>query len=108
MKTIKYIVVVICMFVFFISCKNNVALTEKNGKYYLDGKIFTGVAVEYYKNGNKAYEGEIVDGLREGKWDWYYEDGKARLEENYTKGKLAGKKVAWDESGKVISDKEVE
>jgi antitoxin component YwqK of YwqJK toxin-antitoxin module len=108
MKAIKYIIIIISALTFFASCKNNVALTEKNGKYYLNGKIFSGTAVEYYTNGNRAYEGKIVNGLREGKWDWYYENGVTRLEENYSNGKLTGKKIAWDESGKIVFEGEVQ
>ena len=41
----------------------------------LKGKPFTGVCVDYYKNGQKASEVHYKDGREEGLWTEWSEDG---------------------------------
>ena len=51
----------------------------ENGEYYI-GKILNeaphGTGKLYYKNGNIKYEGEFVDGKKEGNGKYIYENGK--------------------------------
>ena len=58
--------------------KGNKTYELKNGK----GKIW-----EYYKNGNKEFEGDYLNGERNGKGKEYYENGKLKFEGKYSYGK---------------------
>lgn len=42
----------------------------------LNGEPYTGPVVDYYDNGRLKLEGYFKDGLRTGKWTYYYENGK--------------------------------
>jgi antitoxin component YwqK of YwqJK toxin-antitoxin module len=44
-------------------------------------------------------EGEMVDGLREGTWTWFYEDGQTHWEIEYEAGLKNGSEVGWHENG---------
>ena len=60
----------------------------------------------YYKeyHPDKSYKvvGNFVEGKQDGKWVWYWENGKIKLEVNYKDGKVGdGKWVEYHESGKV-------
>lgn len=50
------------------------------GTYYLDGKPFTGVAYECYRDGQVSSEVEIVDGIADGYVREWYQSGKIQLE----------------------------
>lgn len=82
-----------------------------------------GPFVRYHANGKKAHEGAWRDGVPDGRWegwdengsslgsfvikdgtgvwiDWY-PNGKKRAERNYLKGKLEGEGFAWYENGQL-------
>ena len=46
-----------------------------------------GIGKEYYKNGELKFEGEFLNGLRNGKGKEYYENNKLKFEGEYLNGK---------------------
>ena len=62
----------------------------EDGKYYLDGKPWSGKQSSQFANGKTQFEGELVDGLQHGEWKWYYESGNVQSSITYKVGKLDG------------------
>ncbi len=78
---------------------------EKDWKtLLLDGKPYTGNVKKLFDNGQVAIEGEVVNGLREGEWKWYYPDGKLKRTSIYKKGKKNGKTIYYYPNGKKRSE----
>ena len=64
-------------------------LVEYGGKMYKtdNDKPYTGRVFDLYKsNGNKKLEGYYKDGLRNGKWSWWNENGKKKSLGSYLNG----------------------
>ena len=64
-----------------------------------DDKPYTGRVFDLYKsNGNKKGEGHFKDGLPNGKFTEWYENGQKREEATYKDGELFSEEC-WDEDG---------
>lgn len=63
-----------------------------------------GEFVDTYKNGTKAASGEIVNGMKEGKWEYFDSKGNILLEENYVTGKLDGDQYYYNSNGAKIKE----
>ncbi|MCC6817837.1 MAG: hypothetical protein IT245_02960 [Bacteroidia bacterium] len=50
----------------------------------------TGQFTYYFENGEKASEGEYLDGKRDGKWSFWYKDGQLKQEGLYEKDEREG------------------
>jgi antitoxin component YwqK of YwqJK toxin-antitoxin module len=60
---------------------------------------YTGKIVAKYENGNKKWEVDYVNGIKEGiQTDWY-PNGEKKLEGMYINGKKYGVWIVWDEKG---------
>jgi antitoxin component YwqK of YwqJK toxin-antitoxin module len=55
----------------------------------------------YYPNKQAQMEGTYKDGKREGKWIYWYENGKVWSDGMFVKGKSDGKRTTYFENGKV-------
>jgi antitoxin component YwqK of YwqJK toxin-antitoxin module len=73
-------------------------LGERNGLIYVEGKPFTGVAVEKYSNGQKWYEFTYKDGKEHGLWTHWYENGQKETEATFKDGERFSEKE-WDVNG---------
>ena len=65
-------------------------LSDYGGKMFKenDDKPYTGLVFDLYRTtGNKSLEGRYKDGLRNGKWTYWYEDGQ-KYQETYENGIL--------------------
>ena len=60
--------------------------TYKNG--YMDGK-----RTDYFKDGNKLFEGTYKDGKEDGKWIWWWNNGQKNTDEIWKNGKKDGKYI---------------
>ena len=74
-------------------------LTFYKGFSILDGKLFSGVCVDYYDNRRKKYEGKFKNGKEEGLCIHWYENGQKESEGHYRDGKEEGLWSYWDENG---------
>src|SRR4051812_23377032 len=62
---------------------------RKNVKVYSDNSLVPhGLYTEFYRGGQKFTEGKYVDGVKDGPWQTWYENGKPAKTENYVNGKL--------------------
>lgn len=66
-------------------CKNGALISK------VDYTISEYYSEEYYCNGNIKQKGRIVNGFREGPWNFYSEDGNLLSQEHYESGKLISK-----------------
>ena len=57
-------------------------LTFYKGFSILDGKLFSGVCVDYHDNGQKKSEGHLKNGEEDGLWTVWSETGE-RINEAY-------------------------
>ena len=71
-------------------------LDSLNGKFYKNGKIFTGSVVAKLESGKM--EGEFKDGLRHGLWQTFNLTGEPLLKGNYINGKKDGLWEQWYEN----------
>lgn len=55
--------------------------------------------IGWYGNGQKASEGEYVDGKRHGTWSFWHKNGQKRLEAGYRMGEKQGRWKFWDKDG---------
>ena len=60
---------------------------------------YHGWYVGWYGNGQKASEGEYVDGKRQGTWIFWHNNGQKRLEAGYRMGEKHGRWTFWDKDG---------
>ena len=94
--------------------KNNIIYEINNGKGNIKkkgfiqygysifiGEYLKGETKEYYENGQLKFEGEYLNGKRNGEGKEYYEDGKLKFEGEYIKGERRRGKE-YDESGNLI------
>ena len=61
---------------------------------------FTGKAVSFYPNGQKAHEKNFKDGKKDGLATGWHENGQKRWEGNYKDGKRDGLWIYYNEDGK--------
>ena len=81
---------------------------KNNGKIKSTGNYNEGLKegkwTYYYPNGNKEQEGVFKDDLLKGEWKWYYNNGQLKRKEYYnSKQLLEGTVVEYDSLGKEIT-----
>ena len=79
-------------------------LTFYKGFSILDGKLFSGVCVDYHDNRRKKYEGPFKNGKEDGLCIHWYENGQKEAEGYYRDGTLDGLWSYWDENGQKESE----
>ena len=72
---------------------------------FLDGKLFSGVCVDYYDNGQKRYEGKFKNGKKDGRWITWYENGQKETEGYYTNWKEEGLWTEWYDNGQKMRER---
>jgi antitoxin component YwqK of YwqJK toxin-antitoxin module len=106
----KNIFIILSLVILAFSCEpkgvEKVDATYENGKpakvSWVDttnGKSDTLKKVEYYPNGNKKVEGSFKENLRDGKWTFWFKDGKVWSEGSFKKGKSEGFFNVFNEDG---------
>lgn len=70
----------------------NLNTVEKDGlsRSYLNDEPYTGVAYHFFSNGTKQIKQTYLDGLKEGEWSIWYEDGTPQKEGLIKEGKQHG------------------
>lgn len=81
-----------------------------DGRYYLDGTLFTGTIVLIAKDGSGCEKGfmECRDGLRWGASREAYPDGSPMVEATHFAGALHGRAREWHRNGMLAEDGEYE
>mgnify|MGYP006096171695 FL=1 len=76
---------------------------KKQGKMK-DG-ILEGEWVNYFENGQFRYKGSYKNGLREGEWIFYHDNGQLYGKGSYKSGKKEGEWVDYRKDGTVDSER---
>jgi len=124
MERFRFIITLFIILLLNISCSEKEVINDKiqkeNDYSYIyvgdEENPYTGKIVAKYENGNKKWEVNYKNGIKEGiQIDWY-ENGEKKMEGYYKNGKKEGSWAKWDmkgykkvtvyEEGKEISLKE--
>ena len=65
----------------------------------LDDEPFTGLNICKYEDVGMSFQGNVIDGKKEGRFTIFYEDGQKRVESYFKDGDIEGKVTAWYENG---------
>lgn len=78
-------------------------MKRKNGKLHLNDSAvpYSGPFIDYYYNGRKQREGMFKDGLIEGLYTAYYQDGTTSYYRNYVKGIEHGESKEYFQNGRI-------
>ena len=67
---------------------------------YKNGKL-TGFQEIFFESNQPYCSGEMIDGQKEGEWNWYFENGNISSTVNFSEGKKEGEQIIWGEVGKI-------
>ena len=82
-------------------CGSDRLLDESEEK---NGKPFTGLAYENYRNGNLMYYCYYEDGFSQGDYVEFYEDGNVKSIQNMQRGRTHGVEKIWSKMGVLQSE----
>lgn len=71
----------------------------KDNVHYLNGKPFTGVTVQFHKNGNLLSRYAMKDGVYHGLVEEWYESGQQKTKTSFEGGKHEGDNFYWNADG---------
>ena len=57
------------------------------------------VITRYYENGNKEFEGVLVNGEKNGEWNYWYHDSSSKIKVTYKNGLKHGMQTSWNVNG---------
>ncbi len=80
---------------------NSLDYTTFDSITFFNGKLFTGVAMEYYENGTIKKKYEFNKGLKNGQFFEYYESEEIKLKINFIHGKKNGEALSYYENGNI-------
>jgi antitoxin component YwqK of YwqJK toxin-antitoxin module len=83
--------------------KNQGKLRKLRADNFKDGKMH-GLSTEWYENGQKSLERNLIYGMEQGSWIRWYKDGTQALIATYKDGKQVGLSRAWYENGRRKSE----
>lgn len=83
--------------------KSKLDLRSNEGKWYFQGKPFTGNAVSYYNDKRKKEVIPFVEGQKNGVSQKWFSNGKLQKQIFYKNNKLEGEGKSWWEDGKLAS-----
>lgn len=74
--------------------------------FYLKGtnKPYTGMCYTMHPNGQLGMGGNLVNGLRDGEWFWYYDTGIPKRYASYKKGIKQGPTIFYYKNGQKKSE----
>lgn len=74
-------------------------LEYRDGLYYKNGMLYSGIHKEYHDNGKISMETSIMNGKEHGMTVFYYRDGTKKEVRSYFEGAKHGLWVTWNEKG---------
>jgi len=108
MILIRFMIYIVILIIFMFSCSEK-EVSEINNQqeieyiYIFDGEEenpYTGKIIAKYENGQKKWEVNYINAIKEGiQTDWY-PNGEKMLKGNYENGKKEGIWFRWDMDGK--------
>lgn len=103
-----YILLFFITLVIQLSAQNKVIKTYENGATYIEGNTVEGIYSE-----NNEYHNDVTDSpiqlgdkvsLKDGKWTFYYENGKVQAVTYFDKGKRAGVWMSYHANKQISSE----
>lgn len=85
--------------------RKELELKSTQGRWYLEGKPFSGYATKHYPGGELQERVGFVAGKREGDAVSYYPDGRLRKTWSYRNNKQDGVVKFWSNTGILLSEK---
>jgi len=78
-------------------------LIDRGGVLYAtnDDKPYTGSVFDFYENGQKKLDGRYRNGIKNGKWKWWNEDGGLDSTGSYKNGLMHGKWIYYHKNGNI-------
>ncbi len=70
----------------------------------MDNGLRQGQWTFFHDNGKKAAQGEYKDGLKNGKWNFWYDNGKKTAEGSFHMGEKVGKWIEYNTQGEKVSE----
>lgn len=100
----KWIVVILAILaVLFLQIRRDEVGVKRgsDGLYYKEGEsvVYTGDGLVYHPNGNKAQQGQIIDGKPTGAWKQWHSNGQIHWEGSYKDGNRDGIWIKYDAAG---------
>jgi len=100
----KYLFFVLMIMPFILNGQNKVKydnLEQRDGLFYEMGKLepYSGQCYSTFPNGQLGLGGNIKEGLRDGEWVWYYENGTQRRFATYKNGLKHGPTIFFYNNG---------
>jgi antitoxin component YwqK of YwqJK toxin-antitoxin module len=75
----------------------------RNGQKALEGEyvhdVPAGTFVWWHPNGQRAIQGEYSEGKQSGSWAWWHPNGQRHIQGEYARGKQSGEWTWWTEDG---------
>ena len=104
MKGLFNIIIIMSLAFFIAACEKEInpeRLKYQDGKYYETGynKPFTGKTVDYYTKKIKKSETNYIDGIKQGKFFEWHDNGQLKKEGQFINGNLDGKITEWYKNG---------
>ena len=84
--------------------KNSVSLKIKDNLIYKGNKLYNGILISYFDNGDINFEGNITDGKKHGLMKGYYNNNQIGYEVNYKNGIKHGKHTMYYENGNLSEE----
>lgn len=81
---------------------------DEDGKMWYQRQLFSGIAVDYWPNGQLASEEHYIDGLQDGWSRGWHENGVLSVETLFRKGRATGLHRKWNPNGQLKSEEEIE
>lgn len=79
-------------------------LEIKDGKYFINDTLFSGVTYSNHKNGNIKFIGNVENGLEEGEWQYFDSKGTLEATNNLHAGFREGKEISYFPSGEISEE----
>ncbi len=76
--------------------------------YFKKNKLWDGELTTWYPGGTKKESGQYKNGMKEGVWAFFYENGQNYYLVNYHKNKKDGLYTQWDSFGRLVKEDEYE
>lgn len=74
-------------------------LEKKGDIYYFEGSPYTGNCYGKHDNGQIGLKGQLLHGMKDGIWIWWYSDGVKKRESNYKNNIKEGLTLYWYPNG---------
>ena len=100
----KKLLLIVFPLLLIVGCSKPISeetLIDKDGlKYHPETKeLYSGEVFQNRMDGGKEFEGSYMDGLKNGLWTGWYENGNKRSEKTFKDGTLDGLYTSWYDNG---------